>query len=148
MGCQANCAQCKLFPCTCSTNFWILPSGDNTLKGCECDPDNPIRLQDCFILDALQHSQKARDDFCLLYPALFPCEKERFDILFQDNPFLTKKVIDPTTVSDKFQSSMNQSPIYTSGSKQFGGRRLPRGNVAQTFNFPPELAPKSQPKDC
>ena len=147
MGCVNNCVQCSKFPCSCSTNFWILPSGDNLLKGCECDPDNPIRLQDCFIVHALRHSCKARDDFELLCKAFFPCEKERFEILFADNPWAKKKVMDPMTVTDMFQSVMNKRiPVYTSGPQ--GGRRLPRANVAQTFNFPPELAPKRQPVRC
>lgn len=141
------CAQCKQHPCTCITNFWILPeSGDNLLRGCCCDPDNPIRLQDCFILHAIQHSQVARDDFCKLYPSLFPCEKERFDTLFADNPMLTRLVTDCTTSEDTFQRRMNRIPVYTAG--KLGGRYLPVGRVAQTINLPPHLAPKQQPKGC
>lgn len=141
------CAQCKQHPCTCITNFWILPkSGDNLLRGCECDPDNPVRLQDCFILHAIQHSQKARDDFCKLYPSLFPCEKDRFDTLFADNPMLSRKVTDCTTSEDTFQRRMNRIPVYTAG--KLGARRLPVGRVSQVVNLPPHLAPKSQPKGC
>jgi hypothetical protein len=141
------CAQCTQHPCTCISNFWILPeSGENTLKGCECDPDNPIRLQDCFILHAIQHSNKARNDFCDLYPSLFPCEKERFDILFGDNPFISQLVVDITSNEDTFQRRMNNIPVYTSGNR--GGLRLPVGHVSQVVNLPPHLAPKSQPKGC
>jgi len=138
------CVQCKAFPCTCITNFWILPeSGRNQLKGCECDPDNPIRLQDCFILHAIEHSQQARDDFCALYPSLFPCEKERFDILFEDNPLLTRLVLDQMTDGDVFQSRMNRRiPVYTSGPN--GALRAP----VRSVNLPPTLAPKQQPKGC
>jgi hypothetical protein len=146
MGCETNCAQCRQFPCTCSTNYWILSSGTNTLKGCECDPDNPIVLQDCFILDALEHSQLARTDFCKLYPALWPCEKERFDLLFRDNPGLVFLVKDCTTSEDTFQARMNRIPVYTAG--RLGGRFLPAGRVAQSINLPPHLAPKMQPRKC
>lgn len=141
------CAQCVQHPCTCISNFWILPeSGRNELKGCECDPDNPIRLQDCFILHAIEHSQKARDDFCLLYPSLFPCEKERFDLLFQDNPMLTRLVVDETSSEDTFQRRMNNIPVHTAGRR--GGLRLPVGHVSQVVNLPPHLAPKRQPPGC
>jgi len=112
------------------------------LKGCECDPDNPIMLQDCFILHAIQHSHKARKDFCDLYPSLFPCEKERFDILFEDNPLLTNLVVDMTTNEDRFQRRMNDIPVYTSGVR--GAKRSPVGTV----NLPPHLAPKRQPSGC
>lgn len=141
------CDQCKQHPCTCVTNFWILPeSGDNLLRGCCCDPENPIRLQDCFILHAIQHSQVARDDFNKLYPVLFPCEKERFDTLFADNPMLSRKVTDCTTSEDTFQRRMNRIPVYTAG--KLGGRYLAVGRVAQIVNLPPHLAPKMQPKGC
>lgn len=141
------CAQCKLYPCTCISNFWILPeSGKNLLKGCECDPENPIQLQDCFILHAIEQSQKARNDFCTLYPALFPCEQERLDILIEDNPLLSKLREDPTTATDKFQARMNRIPVYTSGLR--GGLRLPVGHVSQVVNLPPHLASKRQPQKC
>jgi hypothetical protein len=147
MGCAQNCRQCSRTPCTCSSNFWILKSGENKLKGCECDPCNPVRLQDVFILCALQQSQKARDDFCKLYPALFPCEKERFDLLFRDNPHLTKILLDPTKREDMFQGAMNKRiPVYTAG--KLGGRRLNIGRVAQTINLPPHLLTLVQPKGC
>jgi hypothetical protein len=141
------CAQCKTFPCTCISNFWILPeSGKNLLKGCECDPDNPIQLQDCFVIHAIQHSYKARKDFCDLYPSLFPCEKERFDLLFGENPMLTRVVQDETAYEDTFQRRMNNIPVYTSGLR--GGLRLPPGHVSQVVNLPPHLAPKQQPPGC
>jgi len=109
-----------------SSNFWLNESNENLLKGCCCDPDNPIRLGDCFIVCALQQSPKARQDFCLLYPALGECEKERFDILMRDNPFLFKLVKDPTTVTDEFQASQNRRiPVRTAGPQ--GGRRQPIG---------------------
>lgn len=147
MGCLNNCAQCQQFPCTCISNFWILPeSGRNLLKGCECDPDNPIQLQDCFIIHAIEQSQKARTDFCLLHPALFPCERERFDLLFGDNPFLSRLREDTTTTSDTFQRRMNNIPVHTAG--RGGGLRLPVGHVSQVVNLPPHLASKQQPGGC
>lgn len=147
MGCQASCVQCLQHPCTCIQNFWILPeSGDNLLKGCLCDPDNPIRLQDCFIIHAIQHSQLARDDFDKLCNSLFPCERERFEFLFRDNPMLSRKVVCQTDSEDMFQRRMNKIPVYTSGVR--GGLRLPVGHVSQVVNLPPHLASKSQPKGC
>jgi len=141
------CVQCRQHPCTCIQNFWILPSsGDNLLKGCECDPDNPIRLQDCFIIHAIQHSALARTDFDKLCPSLFPCEKERFEILFRDNPMLSRKVECPTTYEDTFQRRMNKIPVYTAG--RGGGLRLPVGHVSQVVNLPPHLASKQQPPGC
>lgn len=116
------------------------------LRGCECDPNNPVRLPDCFIIHALQTSQKARDDFNRLYPVLFPCEKERFDILFEDNPFNAKLREDQTVTEDKFQRKMNQIPVYTSILR--GAHRVPTTQVAQVVNLPPHLAPSAQPKGC
>jgi hypothetical protein len=146
MSCQDNCSQCRAYPCTCSRNFWILLSGDNLLKGCECDPDNPIRLHECFIFHAITHSARARHDFDVLYESLFPCEKERFTLLFRDNPMLSRLVVDCTTASDQFQSRLNRIPVYTAG--QNGGRRLPVGRVSQLMQLPPHFAPKSQPRRC
>jgi|GEM_PF-3882481 len=146
MGCENNCPQCQQFPCTCSTNFWILPSGVNTLKGCECDPENPIRLADCFILHALQHSMKARADFEALYPTLFPCEQERFELLMEESPYLFKLVLDERDDADAFQRRMNDIPVHVAGPR--GGRRLPITHQAQALTLPPWFAPKAQPRRC
>ena len=146
MGCSSNCTQCTAYPCTCARNFWILLSGDNLLKGCECDPENPIRLQDCFIMHAISHSSLARKDFDTLYPALFPCEQERFQLLFGDNPMLSRLIEDPMLNSDVFQSKMNRIPVYTAGRN--GGRFLPTGRVAQNVQLPPHFAPRQQPRNC
>lgn len=116
------------------------------LKGCECDPNNPIRLQDCFILDAIEHSYKARKDFNALYPALFPCEQERLDLLIRDNPMLARLSQDHISNSDQFQAKMNQIPVRTVG--PLGGRRLPVGRVVQHLQLPPHLAPRRQPTKC
>jgi hypothetical protein len=142
MGCVDNCVQCTQFPCTCADNFWIISSGINQLKGCECDPDNPIRLQEYFIIWALQHSAIACRDFDLLYPALFPCEKERFDIIFRDNPRYKRMWACPTEMEDRFQSRMNDIPVHTAGPQ--GGFRGGRG----AMRLPPHLQPKTQPKKC
>lgn len=146
MSCQDNCAQCRAFPCSCARNFWILPSGSNLLKGCECDPDNPIRLQDCFIIWAIEHSSVARRDFDLLFESLFPCEKERFTLLFGDNPMLSRLITDYTIQEDTFQRKLNWTPIYTAG--RLGGRRLAVGRVSQHMQLPPHLAPRVQPRRC
>ena len=156
MSCLHNCAQCQLFPCSCTRNFWILSSGVNTLKGCwlDCEPDpltgiqqqdplNPIQLHDCFIVHAITHSRKARTDFDILFPALFPCEQDRFTRLVTWNPMDTRLVVDPITESDIFQSSLNRRiPVYTSG--RDGARRSAVGRVT----LPPHFAPKQQPRRC
>jgi len=143
MGCVDNCVQCTQFPCTCADNFWITESGVNQLKGCECDPDNPIRLQDRFIIYALQHSHVACRDYDRLYPSLFPCEKERFDILFTDNPRYKRIWLCPTEAEDRFQTRMNDIPVRTAGKN--GGLR---GGRMGAVRLPPHLQPKTQPKKC
>lgn len=116
------------------------------MKGCECDPENPIKLQDCFIIWAVEHSAVARRDFDALYESLFPCEKERFTLLFGDNPMLSRLITDVTTRDDTFQRKFNQTPVYTAG--KFGARRLPVGRVSQLLQLPPNLAPRVQPRRC
>lgn len=103
--------------CSCAENYWILDSGDNMLKGCECDPCNPIMLQDCYIVYALRHSEKARKDFCLLWESLWPCEKERFILLFKENPAYWPLIKDYIDDADSFQKKLNDIPVYTSGPK-------------------------------
>ena len=146
MGCQDNCNQCVQFPCTCADNFWITKSGVNQLRGCECDPNNPIRLPDIFIVNILQGSNVACDDFDKLWPSLFPCEKERFEILFRDNPRYKKMFLCPTEAEDRFQSRMNNIPVHTAGKN--GGLRLNMGHVKGSIRLPPHLQPKVQPKEC
>lgn len=105
--------QCTTNPCTCAENFWITATGVNTLKGCTCDPDNPIVLQLDMILHILATNTKAREEFWKLYPSLFPCEKEKFDNMFKENPWLKVHYYgNPQDINDNFQSKMNATPIY------------------------------------
>lgn len=106
--------QCSKFPCSCgtSTNFWISSEGKNTLKGCECDPNNPPVLPIETIIHIIMLSPKAKQDFLLLYPSLFPCEKEKFDVWFKENPWTKKKILDDHDYADAFQSAINKTPIY------------------------------------
>jgi hypothetical protein len=143
MACSDNCNQCSQYPCTCACNFWITASGVNQLKGCICDPKNPIRLQDCFIVDALQRSIKACKDFDLLWPSLFPCEKERFETLFRDNPRYRKMWACTSKYEDTFQRRMNNIPVRTVGKN--GGLRQYR---QMSVRLPPHLQPKVQPPKC
>ena len=82
----------------------------------------------------------------MLYESLFPCEKERFAELFGDNPMLSRVIEDPTRSEDRFQSRMNNIPVYTAG--VLGGRRSSLGRVAQNMQLPPHFAPRQQPRRC
>jgi len=129
------CIHCAKLACTCTSNFWIISSGDNQLKGCCCDEENKIVLDDDFILHALQHSPKAWKDFWVLYPSLFPCEKERFDQLFSANPYMLKQVKDEQVFSDQSQELWNKQGIHLGG-----------GGGQQKLNLPPTALPKIPPK--
>lgn len=96
-------------------NFWI-SKGTNYLKGCCNNPDHPIKLADCFILRALQTIDRARRDFCRLYPALLPCEKERFETLMEQFPGLFKPHAEQLLVEDvKMADRIRKLPIHTVG---------------------------------
>ncbi len=91
-------------------------------------------LDDGFILHALEHSPKAWKDFWILYPSLFPCEKERFDLLFAANPYLTKQVQDEQVFSDKNMNLWNKQGIHLGGAPPLA------------TNLPPTVLPKFPPK--
>jgi len=133
---SACCSHCAPLACTCTTNFWILVSGDNQLKGCCCDEENPVVLGDEFIIYALQHTPKAWKDFWVLYPSLFPCEKERFDQLFAANPYLIKQVTNEQSAEDQAQGLWNKQGIHLN----FGGSQ-------QKLNLPPTAQPR-RPVKC
>lgn len=131
------CSCCAAFPCTCTDNYWILSSGDNQLKGCCCDEENPIVLDDDFIIHALQKSPKAWKDFWVLFPSLFPCEKERFDHLFEGNPWLFKQVQSEQAFLDYSMAKWNKEGVMTVQSA--GGQ--------QKLNLPPTALKKGY-KPC
>jgi hypothetical protein len=105
-------------------NYWI-QGNTNYLKGCCSDPVNhPIKLPDCYILHALQTSDRARKDFMRLWPALLPCEKERFEDLKARFPGLFKAFADPTLVNDaRMIANIQKLPIHTVGPN--GAQRTP-----------------------
>lgn len=107
-------------------NFWINDNGVNTLKGVPDDETNPPRLPDFHILNALQRTQKAQDDFNKMLPSLLPEEQERLNTLTDDNPFLTKLISDETITGDEVQKTFNTIPVYFAGRFRGGG---PRRNV-------------------
>ncbi len=112
------------------------------LKGCCCDPENPIRLQDGFILNAIEHSIKAREDLNLLFPALFPCEQERLELLFARNPLASTLEVDPTEYADAFQKALNRIPVYTAGPQMGKYRGKPAASL------PPSAQAWVPPKRC
>lgn len=96
-------------------NYWV-SKGTNYLKGCCGNPDHPIKLPDCFILNALQNVNRARLDFNRMWPALLPCEQERFTLLMERFPGLFKPIVDAQSASDKRQLYWVQSiPVHTAG---------------------------------
>ena len=111
---MVNC-QCTKNPCSCGTpiNFWISMEGKNTLKGCVCDPNNPPVLPIETIIHLIMLSPKAKKDYELLYPSLFPCEKEKFDNWFKNNPWTKNPIWDDRAAADAFQHQLNKTPIYS-----------------------------------
>ena len=96
-------------------NYWV-SNGTNWLKGCCGDPSHPIKLPDCFILHALQRVNRARLDFDRLYPALLPCEQERFNLLMERFPGLFKPIADPVLLDDaRMVANIRAIPVHTSG---------------------------------
>jgi len=96
------------------------------LKGCPCDPNNPVKLNLCMFLDIYIQSKKAKEDFWKLYPSLFPCEKEKFDELFAQNPWTKKYSLeDDQFIEDKFQSAMNKIPVYSVTLNTFPKKVIP-----------------------
>lgn len=106
------------------------------LKGCECDPENPPKIPVCDIVWAMSHSPKAWTDFWVLYPSLFPCEKEKFDSYFAKHPFSLKQVQDEQVVEDKMQSLWNKQGVYVMKPK-----------VTKPTYLPPTVLPKL-PRRC
>ena len=86
------------------SNFWIRPSGQNTLKGVEDDVNNPPVLPAYLILEFLSNdNQKAREDFLALLPMMNEEETLRLQEIYA---FSTAPKDYPQIVEDKFQKAM------------------------------------------
>ncbi len=104
-------------------NYWIL-NGVNYLKGCCNDPTNPIRMADCFIVGILQTNKRARLDFHRLWPALLPCEHERFESLKARYPGIFDYRMEEVIRDDRrMVANIRAIPVWTSGPN--GGLRVP-----------------------
>ncbi len=108
-------------------NYWITSTGYNTLKGVPGDASNPPVLDDDAILKALQRSQKAVDDFNKMLPLLLLEERQRLEVLVEENPQLVLPLYKPAETRDaRFMSAMTRIPVYTAGKgvgRGYGGGR-------------------------
>lgn len=77
-----------------------LPDGRKVIV---LNPENPAVLEDAFIINALQTSPKARNDFNIIFPTLLPGEQERLSNLLTDNPRESLLDTDPQTYNDNIQ---------------------------------------------
>ena len=93
--------------------FWINNCGQNMLKGVEGDALNPIRLPDVWVLDFLLTIPNAKASYIRLYPDLLPEEQAR--LFHLQNPDALNTILDDTTVSDRFQTSLNKSGVQRGG---------------------------------
>jgi len=99
--------------------WWHNDAGDNLLKGVEGEVDNPIRLEDDYIIDFLQRIQPARDSFNRLVPSMLIEEQVRLNAIAEGLAQL--KGADYKEIEDNFQKSQNTVGIHTSGPRGGGG---------------------------
>lgn len=108
-------------------NYWITSTGYNSLKGVPGDPTNLPVLDDDAILQALQRSQKALDDFNKMLPLLLLAERQRLEALVGENPRSIQPLYKPAETRDaRFMAAMNRLPVYTAGKgvgRGYGGGR-------------------------
>jgi len=99
--------------------WWYDDSGTNMLKGVDGDPDNPILLDDNFIVNFLSTIQASLDSFNRVVPNMLPDEQARLW------PFLTGlpkyNYADPLVFSDGLQNRWNRSGVRTAGPGGGGG---------------------------
>lgn len=93
--------------------WWQNNSGTNLLKGVEGDSLNPPRLTDDFILYCLRTCQQARTEFEQIVPSMLPAEQSRLSTLIALNPGPSSLMVDPSTVEDQFQRTMNTQGVRT-----------------------------------
>lgn len=101
-------------------NFWYSQVG-NMLKGIEGDPENPLRLQDWLIVDLMQGTKKARDDFRMAFLALNAKEQERVQEIVDTYHLMDPPpILDPVVLADQNERWWNGGlPVRTQG-KPFG----------------------------
>lgn len=101
-------------------NYWNRDGdNENTLRGVPGDPDNPVRLDDDFIIFALRHSIEAKAAFETILPSLLPEEQARLQQILDDHPDV-RLVEDPQDVADVVQRRQNTMGIYTTGPRGGG----------------------------
>ncbi|MBD3260611.1 MAG: hypothetical protein GF334_02870 [Candidatus Altiarchaeales archaeon] len=83
------------------------------LKGVKGDSNNPIRLQDDFILYCLRTSRQARTEFEQIVPTMLSDEQTRLSTLIAENPGPSQLFSDPQDVEDNFQRVMNTQGVRT-----------------------------------
>jgi hypothetical protein len=106
-----------------ATEWWYDDSGTNTLKGVEDDPDNPIILDDTYIVQFICTVPAALESFNRIVPNMLPEEQLRLNALAAGIP--KYEYSDPRTDTDEFQNRWNRSGIHTTGPNG-GGCPFPR----------------------
>jgi hypothetical protein len=104
------------------------------LKGIEGDAENPIRLMDWLIVDLMQGTKKARDDFRTAFLALNAKEQERVQGIVDTYHLMDPPpVLDPVILADQNERWWNGGlPVRTQG-KPFGA------GAAGYLQLPPDL---------
>jgi len=93
------------------STWWHKENGENTLKGVEDDDTNPPRLTAEDIAHFLRTSQKAREDFDVVYPTLLAAEQARLDAIVACNPRMTGLHTDYQTMLDTAQTARNRAGV-------------------------------------
>lgn len=110
--------------------YWIAVNGRNLLKGVPGDADNPPRLTDVAIVNAIQQSIQARIEFDIIFDALLPDEQDRLRTLVEDNPRITQLVRDYGVFLDDVQKKQVTQSVRTVGPRGgLGGPNRPMGRV-------------------
>ena len=100
--------------------WWVNNVGQNLLKGVVDDVDNPILLDDVYILDFFTRIPASRISYERIYPFLLPAERERIQALYV-RALAAEKNLDEKAFFDRVQHKWNTAGIFTSGPK--GGTR-------------------------
>lgn len=86
------------------------------------DPDNPLILDDVFILECIHTVSQARKDFFKILPSLNSKEQERLNDLIAGSPFALEFRKSTQEQSDALQDSFNKTNVRTVGPR--GGTRI------------------------
>jgi hypothetical protein len=90
------------------------------------DATNPAVLSDADIINALQMSRQARNDFRLVFPTLSATAQARLTNLLESNPRISNLIYDNQKFTDMVQQKDIRGPVRTCGprgGKGYGGRR-------------------------